>query len=285
MVRRTTLGLVAARGLDAEAADALECLRRAGTAVERVSERDLSPGEVQEAVLAGSADLGLVGSPAAPSDVQPAAVLARARAHDVMLGGRDTAATLAGLARGDRVGLTGLRRLGLLRAHRPDLCAVPSTNGHTPLSALESGEVDAWVLGAAESHRLGLAERITEFLDPRSWVPSPGQGAVLVLTRTGDEVARVAASGLDHLPSHRTWTCEIALARALGAGPDGPLGAVAMAFGRWIRVWGMAASPDGSRVVRADLTGSIDAPVDLGEALAELLSKRDAGEILQERDS
>lgn len=285
-MKRRALKLVAAPGLEAEARAALEHLRRAGTASELVPRGDDGePSErALEAILKGRADIGFSDRRPFHRTVEPVAVLRREEARDVIVGPADGQGTLAGLPKGARIALSGTRRLGLLKAHRPDLHPVMVTNGHKPLSALDSGAADAVILGAAESRRLGLAERTTEFLDPRCWLPAPGQGAVLVLARAGDEAARTAAAELNDLFSELAWKCETGLADALGAEPDAPLGALAMVFGHWIRLWAMVTSLDGSRVVRGDLTGSMDDPAGLAGAVAHLLSRRDGSRIMAGSD-
>lgn len=277
-----TLKLMTLPDLEAETRAVLAALAGADTPVERAPppDGDQPVAALHDAVAAGSADLALVRRRLSGDGLATVAVLARSEPHDVLIGPGDGPATLERLPSGAHVGLRGPRRLGLLKAHRPDLHALPLTNGHTPESALESGAADALILGASEARRLGLAERTTELLDPRAWVPAPGQGTVLIVARGDDTRAARAVSSLDDLFSHRSWRSEIALTAAMGAGVDGPLGAVAMPFGRWIRLWGMVTAADGSRVVRADLTGSIDDPEGLGTAVADLLLMRGAGSIL-----
>ena len=55
-----------------------------------------------------------------------------------------------------------------------------------------------------------------------------------------------------------------------------------MPHGRWVRVWGMAASADGTQVVRGNLTGVARDPAAAGMALAEILLRRGAGPLLAE---
>ena len=50
--------------------------------------------------------------------------------------------------------------------------------------------------------------------------------------------------------------------------PDAPLGCLAQPSGRWIRLWAAAASADGRRLVRSDLTGPLDEPEGLGAAVS-----------------
>ena len=48
-----------------------------------------------------------------------------------------------------------------------------------------------------------------------------------------------------------------------------------------LRLWGLVASPDGTRVVRADATGKVSDPEALGARVARMLDERGAGDILQ----
>jgi len=270
--------------LGAETRKALDGLGRAGLSVTEVEDLDgpWSLSEVHEKLLAGSLDLGLVPFSVHIDGLETVAVLERDEPRDVVVSNANGSGTLARLPEGTRVGLAGTRRLGLLRAHRPDLEPVSLTNGHTPATVLEEGKVDALILGASQARHLGLSERTAEFLDPKAWVPGPGQGAIVVLGRAYDETSREAGALLDVESSHCSWACELSLAQALGADSDAPLGALALPFGRWIRLWALVTSPDGSRVARADLTGSVDDPEGLGRAVADLLLMREAGPLLSD---
>ncbi len=263
-----------------EVLEGFGCAGLPATEVVSSGEGGWSLARIHTGILEGSLDVGLVPSGLSANGLEAVAVLEREEPRDVLVSRTDGSGTLARLQAGTRVGLVGARRLGLLRAHRPDLHAHSLTNGHTPVSMLESGAVDVLILGAAQSRQMGLSELTTEFLDPKAWVPGPGQGARVLVARAGDETTRRAASSLDDVQSRRAWECELALARALGAGTDAPLGALALPFGRWLRLWAMATSLDGSRMVRADLTGSAEDPEALGRAVADLLLMREGGTIL-----
>jgi hydroxymethylbilane synthase len=169
-----------------------------------------------------------------------------------------------------------------LRVHRPDLEPVPPGNGGGAGHALRSGDVDAAILGAADARRLSLWNLVAQALEAKSWVPSPGQGTILVLCRAGDDISATAAAALGNAPARIALRAEAAVRAALGAEMDAPLGVLAQPHGRWVRVWAMAASPDGRRVIRGDLTGSALDPAGAGFDLAEILLHRGAGALLAE---
>jgi hydroxymethylbilane synthase len=91
-------------------------------------------------------------------------------------------------------------------------------------------------------------------------------------------IAEVTA--LDHLPTRTALRAELALLDALDAPEDAALGSLAQPSGRIMRLWAAVASTDGSRLVRADLTGPLDEPEQLGASVARRLSDRGAGMLL-----
>jgi hydroxymethylbilane synthase len=216
-----------------------------------------------------------------PDDLRLAAVLPREEPRDILIPAREGAATLHALASGSRVGVGGGRRRGFLKAYRQDVQAVAPGNGGGPAVALQSGAVDAVILGMAEARRLSLASRATEIMDPKAWVPGAGQGTVLLLARGDDTRVHRLCADVDHPTTRAAYRAESTTIAAQGAAPDAPIGVMALPHGRWIRVWGMAASEDGSRVVRGDVTGTSDDPEGAGRALAELMVARGVATILR----
>ncbi len=216
-----------------------------------------------------------------PEDLSLAAVLQREEPRDVLIPARPGPVTLHALASGSRVGVGDGRRRGFLKAYRHDVQPVAPGNGGGPAVALQSGSVDAVILGMAEARRLSLASRATEILDSKAWVPAAGQGTLLVLARGDDAHVHGLCAEVDHPTARAAYRAESTAIAAQGAHPDAPIGVMALPHGRWIRAWGMAASEDGSRVVRGDVTGTSDAPEAAGRALAELLLARGVATILR----
>jgi len=73
---------------------------------------------------------------------------------------------------------------------------------------------------------------------------------------------------------------ERALSRALSGDCQLPLAAYAVASGRQLRLRGLVAKPDGSRVVRGEASGPVSTPENLGEKLAADLRALGADAIL-----
>lgn len=240
---------------------------------------------VETALLDGRADLAVHSAKDLPTAEVPGLTLvafpARADPRDVLVSrdGRGFAA----LSPGARIGTGSPRRAALARSFRPDL-AVAGIRGNvdTRLRRLDAGEYDALVLAAAGLTRLDLLDRVTEYLDPLTWLPPAGQGALAVQCRAGDPVGRLAAA-LDEHGTRAAVSAERAVLRRLGSGCRTPCGAYGhMADGRLV-VRGVLLSPDGARTVRAERAGAPSEAEALGDALAADLT-RDGRDLLTYAD-
>ena len=129
--------------------------------------------------------------------------------------------TLETLPDGARVGTGSPRRRAQLLARRPDLEVVDIRgNVDTRLGKI-SGELDAVVLAAAGLSRLGRLDAVTDFLGINNWPTAPGQGAVAVEVRAGEEKL-VAA--LDHKSTRVIVEAEREVLARLEAGCSAPVG-------------------------------------------------------------
>jgi hydroxymethylbilane synthase len=95
-------------------------------------------------------------------------------------------------------------------------------NVDTRLSMVTDGSLDAVVLAAAGLERLGRSDAVTEFLSLDGWPTAPGQGALALEVRAGDEKL-VAA--LDHKTTRAVVHAERAVLAILEAGCAAPVAA------------------------------------------------------------
>lgn len=204
------------------------------------------------------------------------AVLPREDPRDVVVALNRKPVPLRSLPAGSRVGVSGPRRRAFLMAHRPDIVAVDINDEDSAELSGNTEGLDAAVLGAGQARRAGLAVRAAEVLDPRSWLPEPGQGIVALIAR--HPIAEVTA--LDHLPTRTALRAELAFLDALDAPTDAALGSLAQPSGRMVRLWAAVVSLDGTRLVRSDLTAPLDEPELLGSSVARQLRMRGADIVL-----
>jgi hydroxymethylbilane synthase len=236
--------------------------------------------EIEDAMLAAEVDLAvhsLKDVPTAlPDGLALCAILERADPRDALL---SSGLRLAQLPAGARVGTTSLRRQALVRAARADVVLADLRgNVDTRIKRLREGRFDAILLAMAGLTRLGRAAEATEALDPRQFVPAPGQGAIALECRDGDAAVREAVAPLDHAPTARAITAERAFLEALGGGCNVPLGAHAFAVDGALDLVAFVAAVDGEGQLRGERRGSD--PRGLGRALAEDLRSRGADALL-----
>ena len=227
--------------------------------------------EIEEALVAREVDLAvhsLKDVPTAlPAGLVLSALLERADPRDALI---SSGPRLAELGAGASVGTTSLRRRALVASLRPDL-ALQDLRGNvdTRLRRLREGRFDAILLAMAGLVRLGRAGEVTEALDPRRFVPAPGQGAIALECREDDPVVRDAVAPLDHPATARAVTAERTFLAALGGGCNVPLGAHAFASGSGLELVAFVAEADGRAMLRAERHG--DDPAALGGAVADEL--------------
>ncbi|WP_112992425.1 hydroxymethylbilane synthase [Herminiimonas fonticola] len=190
-------------------------------------------------------------------------------------------ASLDELPDGAVVGTSSLRRQAQIAVRHPKLVIRPLRgNLDTRLGKLDKGEYAAIILAAAGLKRLGLPQRIRAFLDPEQSLPAPGQGAMGIEIHSDRADLQEWLAPLNHLPTAQAVTAERTVSRNFGGSCQIPLAAFATIDGDTMRMRAMIATPDGTRVARADLAGSADAPEILGGLIAEVLQQQQATAIL-----
>jgi hydroxymethylbilane synthase len=232
---------------------------------------------IEDALLAGEADLAVHSAKDVPGELAGGLVLAgapeRADPRDALVG----AASLDDLAEGARVGSGSLRRRAALLATRPDLDVVPVRgNVDTRLRKLAEGEADALVLAVAGLARLGRDEGSP--IDEDVMVPAPGQGTIALEAREDDADALAAARSITHPPSFTALRAERIVVSVLGATCHTPVGA----YARQGEVIAFAGLPDGSEWVRDRVAGD---PETAARECAERLLTAGAREILERAEA
>jgi hydroxymethylbilane synthase len=279
--RKSPLALAQTRAFVAEL-----CARQPGlevsellvtTSGDRIQDRPLSEvggkglftKEIEEALLDGRADFAVHSlkdvPPLLPRGLLIGCFPEREDPRDVLiaLGNKK----LAELAPHSRIGTSSLRRKLQLLAARPDVDVVPIRgNVDTRLRKAETGDVDAVVLARAGLVRLGLAERPAEVLSVELMIPAVAQGALGIEHREGDEVVAEILAPLSHPDTKIAVTAERAVLRVVEGNCQLPVAAHAIRTGNDLRVVGLLADPDGSRVRRAEVRGAY--PQTEGEAVA-----------------
>ena len=205
----------------------------------------------------------------APPDLAIGAFLERADPRDVLI---SHSGTLRELPQGARVGTSSLRRVSQVHAVRPDLDTRDLRgNVDTRLRKLDAGDYDAIVLAGAGLLRLGLEERVTEWLSVDSMLPSPGQGALAVEIRADAAELQDLVGPLAHPPTEAALAAERAFLARLGAGCAAAVGAYAtLGADDRLTLRAMMGTADGRSVQWRETGDRADASK-LGERVADHL--------------
>lgn len=257
--------------------------------------KGLFVSELEQAVLAGRADIAVHSMKDLPGDLARGLVIAcvpaRDDPHDALVT-RD-GAELDDLPAGARVGTASPRRSLQLRRARNDLdYRILRGNVDTRLARLDAGDYDAVVLACAGLARLGLAGRPLWRVPIAVSLPAVGQGALAIEARASDAALVELLGRIEHAPSRAATEAERAFLHALGGDCRTPLagharfhaGLTRLAFDGWV------GSPVDERQVRAGAERYVDPVADdlwevarsLGREVADTLLARGARELLRQ---
>jgi hydroxymethylbilane synthase len=237
---------------------------------------------LREALLAGECDLIVHSLKDLPTDdyagLVIGAVTKRADARDALCA-RD-GLTLETLPEGSRVGTGSPRRIAQLRSRRPDLEVIDIRgNVDTRLGRVSEGDLDAVVLAAAGLGRLGRSGTITELFSLSGAPTAPGQGALAIEVRAGDEAGSgplaQALASVNHVTTRATVTAERAVLAGLEAGCAAPVGATAVVDDGMVFLTATVYRPDGTEKLTSSHAATPDSmsPADLDEAAREIAGR------------
>jgi hydroxymethylbilane synthase len=187
------------------------------------------------------------------------------------------------LGNSPRIGTSSVRRTAqLARLFTKARFAPIRGNLDTRMRKLDSGDYDALVLAAAGLRRLKHGHRVSAALPIEACVPAPGQGIVAVEIRGGDDRMREMLAAIDDAPAAAALNAERAVVERLGGGCQMPIGAYARIADTTVHVTAVVISLDGTRVVRAEATGTTRDPAAVGVDAANRLLAEGADAILAE---
>jgi len=127
---------------------------------------------------------------------------------------------------------------------------------------------------------LGFEDRIRSALSPEQSLPAIGQGAVGIETRVDDDEVNALIAPLRCPDTWITVSAERALNKRLAGGCQVPIAGYALLHNGEIWLRGLVGRPDGSEMLRAEVSGKAEDAEALGIALAEDLLGQGADKIL-----
>jgi hydroxymethylbilane synthase len=239
--------------------------------------------ELEEALLSGKIDLAVHSMKDVPGETPEelmfAAILPREDVRDVLVARNNI--KMEFMPRGAKIGTGSQRRGAQIKAISPDVNIVPLRgNIDTRLKKIETENLTGVILAAAGIKRMGLAERITQFLPVETMLPAVGQGALgLQIRKSNVDLAKVCA-GLNDAKTAVEITAERSFLRALGGGCRLPIAALGKLDGQRITIEGMVAASNGTTVIRDKISGAKEEAEELGQKLAEIILEKGGKKIL-----
>jgi len=243
--------------------------------------------ELEQALLQREVDLAVHSLKDLPTMQTPGLIIGaipeRADPRDALIS--RAGYTLETLPRGATVGTSSLRRGAQLLHARADL-QIRDLRGNVDTRIAKAldpdGPYDAIALALSGVQRLRREEVVNQILPLDTLLPAPGQAALAVQCRDGEEW-RALLAPLAHSPTTVCVTAERAFLAGLGGGCAVPVAAHAWAVDDRLHLRGRVTAIDGTRQVdvREDGAVTLDAALALGGRLAQIALAQGAGALLE----
>ncbi|MFC1474419.1 hydroxymethylbilane synthase [bacterium] len=249
----------------------------------KIGDKGLFTREIEEQLIGGEIDFAVHSFKDLPTELpdglEIGAVLAREKPDDVLVAGPN--ATLENLPTGSKVGTGSLRRKAQLLRIRPDLQPTEIRgNVNTRIEKFESGEYDAVILAAAGIIRIGVEDKISQFIAHPEWHHAVAQGAIAVEIRSGDDRIKSFIKKLDHADTRHATDAERAFMLRLQGGCQVPVGVRTSIEDSTLTMSGMVSGLEGEPYLQDEISGDVSRAGKLGIQLADKLLARGAEKIL-----
>jgi hydroxymethylbilane synthase len=263
----------------------------------QLGSRAIFTKQIDDALIQGRIDLAVHSLKDLPTElpdgIRLGAIGPREDPRDALIGRGSL--TWSDLPEDSLIATSSLRRRAQLLHLKPKSRVVELRgNVETRLAKLDAHrDWTGIILATAGLVRLGLDQRIGERLPPDLILPAPGQGALAVTVRQGDDAVAVAVRRAVHDTNvGLTVAAERAFLRGMEGGCQVPVAAYAHlgtdAGQPVIRLHGRVVSVDGQAMVEGHESGTAadePAAASVGTALADRLLARGAAAILADTRS
>ena len=249
----------------------------------KVGGKGLFTKEIDEALLDGRADIAVHSMKDVPTELPAGTSI---RAHPKREDPRDAIATITGggmdtLPEGATIGTSSLRRIAQIARKYPHFKFVSIRgNIQTRLSKL-GVEVDAVILAAAGVCRMGMQDKMHQFVDTELLLPAVAQGTLGVQTRDADDAINALIDQLNDADTVDRTRAERAFLARLEGGCQVPIAAYATLDGDQLHLKGLVGAVDGSVLIERKTSGSRTDGEALGIALADEVLDAGARPILE----
>lgn len=242
--------------------------RRLDVALNKIGGKGLFIKEIEKALLDGRSHLAVHSMKDVPYELEEEFVLAampeREDVRDVLV---SNGRLLKDIKKGGKIGTSSIRRAEMLKHLRPDLEIVPIRgNVQTRIKKMEEQGLDGIILAAAGLKRLGMEDIITEYFDPKEFLPAVGQGALgIECLKTFEDLDIIKS--LDNKEVRIAVDAERSFMKKLNGDCHSLIGIYSEINGDKLYLKGTY-KVNGELVIK-DIEGDIKNNISLGEELAE----------------
>ena len=240
--------------------------------------------QIEERLLSGDLDMAIHSLKDLPTRLPEGltlgAILQRRDPRDVLVNRWNC--RMSELPEGARIGTSSPRRAAQLRRYAPGVRVVPIRgNVETRLRKADGDEADGAVLAAAGLVRLGIQDRVSDYLSPQRFVPPPGQGALAVEVREDDRRMLEILECVEHPATRFEVTAERAFLETLGGGCSLPVGAYARTMGHELLMTVYLSNTEGTRTFTAKVDGLKHDPKQLAGDAYLAVAERGGADLLE----
>ena len=241
-----------------------------------IDQKGIFEKEIDRAVAHKEVDFAVHSLKDVPSELGADLIIAsipkREAVNDVFIS--SDGSTLDEIREGSVVGTSSLRRAVQVSRKRPDVIVKPIRgNIETRIKKISGNEYDAIVLAQAGISRLNVDVNYVP-LTIDDFSPSPGQGAIAIVTRSADVKTISMLKKIEDVDSRLEIEAERSLSDYVDSGCRFPLGAYAKSNGSEMNLTVSAFSVDGKQSLHVCKTGKKQDPVSLGKNIGEELCRK-----------
>ena len=249
-----------------------------------INQKGIFEKEIDRAVAQKEVDLAVHSLKDVPADLPDDLVLAcvpkREEPNDILIS--KDGSTLGTIKKGAVIGTSSLRRAVQVIRVRPDLVVKPIRgNIETRIKKIGNGEFDGIVLAKAGISRLGLDVKY-EKLSIDTFPPSPGQGALAIVTRKDNHELIQLLKKIEDPETRSAVEAERSLSMFVDSGCRFPVGALAQKNGNKLSLQVTVYSVDGSKHIMIKKESDPASAVDLGKQAASELESKGVSELAKD---
>lgn len=254
-------------------------------ALSKIGDKGLFTKEIEQVLLDNHIDMAVHSMKDLPTlfpeGLKLGAVLERGEPREALVStGRRK---LSELTQKDVIATSSARRRAELLKINPDFNIVDIRgNVDTRINKWKAGYCTAMIMAATGLQRLGLAENISELVNPAQMLPAPAQGIIAIESRKNDTFIDDLLQQINHRESWIRGRAEYTFLEAIQGGCQVPIACYSEINEGQLTIRGMVLSPDGKQYLSDNVQCIVSetAAVEAARKLATSFLERGALQII-----